>query len=86
MVLIIESAKELETHIHPQHKIKIKNLGKLDDEIMKHFQRNKHVTIRDTEDVLRMFYHWFEQIVKIIVANENFGNYYTLWLKHCATP
>ena len=32
---------------------------KLDKEIMKHFQLNRHVNIRDVEDVLRMFYHMF---------------------------
>ena len=53
---------------------------------MKHFQRNKHVTIRDAEDIVRMCYHWFEEIVKQIVANENFGNFHTLWLQNALIP
>ena len=36
------------------------NFQKLEKVTTQHFERNKHVSIRDAEDVLRMFYHMFE--------------------------
>ena len=49
--------------------------------MMKYFKRNLHVSIRDTEDILRMFYHIFEKLALKISKNEKYGNFYTLKLK-----
>ena len=58
----------------------------LENETINHFELNDHIQIKDAEDILRMFYFWYQQLAILISLENQHENFETLKLKYLVTP